>query len=107
MNKNKQIDRIRKRNSDLSEQLRDLKFRLEYDTQLNSEGYRHAKELITDLEKIRAEWLTELKHLKKQQAEYDALLSDMRAAKSVLTDMGFQVPWYKKLFGKTEKKTKK
>lgn len=84
MNRDKQIDVMRKRNSNLSEQIKDLQFKLEYNKQLNSEGYQTAKELIEELEDIKNNWLEALNRLYDIETEYEGLISDMRNIKEVM-----------------------
>ena len=72
MNKVKQLETIRKHNLELSHQLDEAKFELEYNSKLNAEGYQRAKDLIDDLYGI----------------------------KKIMTDVGFKIPWYKKIINK-------
>lgn len=81
MDNNKQIENIRKRNIDLSEQIKDLQLKLEYHKQLNTESYQAAKDLIADLENIREEWVQTLKRLQDVESEYQGLISDIREIK--------------------------
>lgn len=78
MDRVKQIDVIRKRNMDLTDQIKDLQLKLEYNKQLNSQGYQAAKELIQELEAIKGNWLEALRKLYETEAEYQGLISDMR-----------------------------
>lgn len=81
MDREKQIDVMRKRNIDLSEQIKDLQLKLEYNKQLNSEGYQTAKELIEELENIKKNWLETLNRLYDIESEYQGLISDMKEIK--------------------------
>lgn len=74
MDRSKQIDLIRKRNIELSQQIEDLQLHLD----LNSKGYETAKDLITELENIKDKWLETLDRLYDKETEYDKLLSDMK-----------------------------
>lgn len=98
MNKKKQIDLIRKRNIELSKQINDMKFKLEFDSQLNMEGYKRAKDLISDLEHIKSEWIEIIEDLRKKDIEYSYLISELKQIKNIMTDMGFKIPVYKKIW---------
>ncbi len=97
MNKQKQMDLIRKRNIELSKQIDDLKFKIEFDTQLNMEGYKRAKDLIDDLEKIKSEWMIVVEDLRKKDIEYSYLISELKTMKDIMKSMGFKIPIYKKI----------
>lgn len=97
MNKVKQVDTIRKRNAELNKQLEDLKFKLEFNSQLNMNGYQHAKDLIEDLEKIKQDWISALVDLNNKKEQYVKLIDDLQKIKSIMIGMGFKVPWYKKI----------
>lgn len=84
MDREKQIDVMRKRNIDLSEQIKDLELKLEYNKQLNSEGYQTAKELIEELENIKENWLETLNRLYDIESEYQGLISDMKEIKETM-----------------------
>ncbi len=81
MDRQKQLALLRKRNADLTGQLDGLRFRLDYDTQLNKEGYRRAKELIAELEQIKTDWLRALSDLEKQKEQYAVLIERLREVK--------------------------
>ena len=81
MDRSKQIDVMRQRNINLSEQIKDLHLKLEYNKQLNSEGYQTAKDLIADLENIKENWLETLNRLYNIESEYQGLISDMKKIK--------------------------
>lgn len=100
MNKVKQVDTIRKRNAELNKQLEDLKFKLEFNSQLNMNGYQHAKDLIEDLEKIKQDWISALVDLNNKKEQYVKLIDDLQKIKSIMIGMGFKVPWYKKIINK-------
>lgn len=100
MNRQKQMDIIRKKNAELSKQLDDMRFKLEFDSQLNSEGYQRAKDLINDLEKIKQEWLLTLDDLNDKREKYSYLISDLQKIKNIMVGMGFKIPWYKKIINK-------
>lgn len=97
MNNVKQIDMIRKRNTELVKQLDDLKFQLEFNSQLNMNGYRRAKDLIEDLEKIKQDWLLALDDLNNKRMEYSKLISDLQKIKNIMTDNKFKIFGNKKL----------
>ena len=110
MNKSKQVDVIRKHNTELSKrleelskQLDDMRFKLEFDSQLNKKGYQRAKDLIDDLEKIKQEWIAVLDDLNDKREEYSCLISDVKKMKNIMIDMGFNIPWHKKIIAKLKK----
>ena len=84
MDREKQINMMRKRNIDLSEQIKDLELKLEYNKQLNSEGYQTAKELIKELENIKENWLETLNRLYDIESEYQGMISDMKEIKETM-----------------------
>ena len=100
MNKAKQMELIRKRNKELTEQLDDMRFKLEFDSQLNSKGYQRAKDLIADLGKIKQDWLEALDDLNEKRTQYSFLIADLQSMKKVMCSMGFKIPWYKKVINK-------
>lgn len=100
MDRSKQIETIRKRNIELTEQLEDLRFKLEFNSQLNEEGYRQAKDLIDELEGIKQEWLLSLNDLNDKREKYSALIADLEEIKKIMVSMGFKIPWYKKIINK-------
>ena len=79
MNKSKQLDLSRKRNEQLSRQLETIKTEWELDRLLHQNSYEHAKELISELEKIKTDWLRALEDLQKKREEYDLLIADVKA----------------------------
>lgn len=100
MNKVKQLETIRKHNLELTHQLEEAKFELEYNSKLNAEGYERAKDLIDDLERIKKEWLFSIEELKHQKDKYTDLINDLCEIKKIMTDVGFKIPWYKKIINK-------
>lgn len=100
MNKLKQIDVIRKRNVELTKQLDDMRFMLEFNSQLNMEGYQCAKDLINDLEKIKHDWILALYDLNNKKEKLDCLITDLQTIKNIMVNMGFKIPWYKKIINK-------
>ena len=100
MNKQKQIDLIRKKNAELSKQLDDMRFKLESNTQLNMEGYKKAKDLIVELEEIKQDWLSTLYDLNNQRERYSDLINDLQKIKNIMVSMNFKIPWYKKIINK-------
>lgn len=100
MNKAKQMDRIRKRNAELSKQLDEMRFKLEFNSQLNMNGYQHAKDLIDDLEKIKQDWMFAVNDLNNKREEYADLITDLQKMKDIMVSMGFKIPWHKKIINK-------
>ena len=104
MDKKKQLDIIRKRNSQLSEELDKLKFKIEFDMEFNQESFKEAKSLITELEEIKANWLSVIEELEKREMEYSQLIHELKEIKRIMHSMGFKIPWYVKLVNKFKKK---
>lgn len=107
MYEKKQLDIVRKRNSELSKQIDDLKFKLEFDKQLNREGYQNAKDLIADLEIIKMDWLKVVKELQNYKVQYSILIDDLKQIKTIMINMGFKVPLHKKIIFKIKQKFNK
>lgn len=84
MDRDKQIDVMRKRNIDLSEQIKELQLHLEYNRQLNSEGYQAAKDFIEELKNIKENWLETLNRIYDLETEYQGLISDMKEIKATM-----------------------
>lgn len=103
MNNVKQLDMIRKRNSELTKQLDDMKFELEFNSQLNMKECQRAKDLINDLEKIKKDWMYAFEDLNDKRIKYSELISYLQEIKNIMTNMGFKVPWYKKIINKFKK----
>lgn len=78
MDRNKQTEIIRKRNAQLSKQLEDLKIAFAYDKTLNREGYKHARNLIADIENLKREWEDALTKIREKQDEYQTLVKDLK-----------------------------
>lgn len=101
MDRGKQIDLIRKRNTQLNEQLENAKFAFEYDRMLNREGYKHAKDLIAELEDIKKRWTEALEDLKNKQDEYQMVVDDIKRLRDRMSDgvsdVG-KVPWFRRWF---------
>ena len=108
MDRGKQIDLIRKRNTQLNEQLDKVKFELEYDRMLNREGYKYAKDLISELEDIKKRWIEALEDLKNKQDEYQMLVDDIKRLRDRMSNgVGGvngvrKVPWYRRWFGRVK-----
>lgn len=100
MNESKRIEMIRKRNAELTKQLDDMRFKLEFNLQLNTEGYKRAKDLICDLEKIKQDWIEALYDLNDKRNKYDCLINDLQAMKNIMVSMGFKIPWRNKMINK-------
>ena len=79
MNKSKQLDLSKKRNEQLSRQLETIKTERELDRLLHQNSYEHAKELISELEKIKTDWLCALEDIQKKREEYELLIADVKA----------------------------
>lgn len=100
MDRAKQIDMVRKRNAELTKQLDDMRFKLEFNSQLNMNGYKKAKDLIVELEKIKQDWLIVLEDLNDKKTKYSCLINELQDMKKIMINMGFKIPWYKKIINK-------
>jgi chromosome segregation ATPase len=100
MDKSKQVEAIRKRNSELTKQLEDIRFELEFNSQLNTKGYQRAKDLIEELEQIKQDWTLALEDLNDKREKYSILIADLQKIKKIMTNMGFKIPWHKKIINK-------
>lgn len=94
MNTTKSIDILRKRNTQLTEQLKqveDLQKSYEQIKHLNQEYEKHdpdyadrrVSELITELEEIKEEWTAALEKLNKERDEYKELIRDMKMVRGM------------------------
>jgi len=91
---------IRKRNVELTKQLEDIRFELEFKSQLNMNGYQRAEDLINDLEKIKQDWTLALDDLNDKRTKYSNLIADLQIVKNIMANRGFKIPWYKKMINK-------
>ena len=98
MDKMKQIDLIRKRNKELSKQLNDLKFKLEFDSQLIK--FKIELTMIQDLEKIKSEWLQALNDLQNAKLKYSFLIKNLQEIKKLMGDIGYKIPLRKRIIMK-------
>lgn len=90
----KSMDILRRRNAQLSEQIKQLEelqdnykqvrhLNEEYEKHDPDYGDRRVSELIADLEEIKKEWLDVLDELKRERDEYKGLIEDMRIVRGV------------------------
>ena len=100
MDRSKQMETIRKRNAELTQKLKDAEFKLEFNSQLNMKGYQRAKDLIGELEQIKQDWIIALNDLNEKSEEYSNLISYLQEIKKIMINMGFKIPWYKKLINR-------
>ncbi len=78
MDRNKQTEIIRKRNAQLNKQLEELKLAFAYDKTLNREGYKHARNIIAEIETLKHDWEDALARIRKSQEEYQMLMENLR-----------------------------
>lgn len=88
MDKDKQIELLRKRNIDLSKQLDNLK---------KNDDADNYKQLISQLEDIKTEWTNSLNKLKEYENEYSELISELRIARKEIKSLLNKKPWYMKI----------
>lgn len=90
----KSMDILRRRNAQLSEQIKQLEelqnnykqinhLNKEYEKHDPDYGDRRVSELIADLEEIKKEWLDLLDELKRERDEYKGLIEDMRMVRGM------------------------
>ncbi|MCD7810256.1 MAG: hypothetical protein LUG91_00125 [Ruminococcus sp.] len=84
MDKSKQLELVRKRNSELSKTIDELKSKIDFDSKNKQESFVRAKELIKELEEIKEEWESSLKILKEKQEEYELLISDLKKMSEIM-----------------------
>lgn len=94
MSSTKTIDILRKRNTQMQDELERLK-KLNNDYEqikhLNEEyekhdpefGERRVSELISELEGIRKQWMDALEDLNRERDEYNELIKDMRMVRGI------------------------
>lgn len=78
MNRMKSLELARKNNARLTEQLDEAKLDLALHKLADAEGYKRAKDLITDLERIKKEWEEALCKIREKQDEYQMLVDDLK-----------------------------
>ena len=86
MNSTKTIDLLRKRNTQLQEELDRLK-ELHLKQESNDPENKKVSELITDLENIRTEWMNILEELNQDREEYIALIDDLRTVRKAFKEL--------------------
>lgn len=76
---------------------------MEFDKSENSKGFEKSKDMIIELEGIKAEFSKAISELHNKRDEYQKLIDEMKSFKSKLLSRE-QVPekekWYKRLFKK-------
>lgn len=77
MNDTKTIELLRKRNTQMQEELDRLK-ELRIKQENNDPENKKISKLITDLENIRKEWMSILEDLNQDRKEYITLIEDLR-----------------------------
>lgn len=97
MDKDKQLEIIRKRNIELTEEIEGLKkLLLEKD-----EAIKDSEKTVAELHRIKAEWETIIADLKEQKEKYVRLNKKAENMKSellgIVEQSGVSVPWYKKI----------
>lgn len=93
--RNSRIELLRKRNLDLSAELDELRFELEYEKKLKSGSMKKAKDLIDELESIKIRWNKSLDEIEQYKMQYEQLISELRHIKSTMFDLT-KAPKYKK-----------
>ena len=81
------IELLRKRNTELSTQLEDLKFQLEYQKVLQGGSTKRAKDLIVELENIKKEWGKSIAEIDDYKAQYEELIAELRDIKKSLIEL--------------------
>jgi len=106
MDNNKQIELIRKRNIELNQQIDEMKKRLKEQSEqgIAINSYTSANDLITDLERIKQEWLDSIRRLKECEEEYVSLINELKDVKKMMKDIGFKIPLYRKFLAIIKRK---
>lgn len=86
MKETKTIELLRKRNTQLQEELDRLK-ELHLKQESNAPESKKVSELITDLENIRTEWMNILEELNQDREEYIALIDDLRTVRKAFKEL--------------------
>lgn len=86
MKETKTIELLRKRNTQLQEELDRLK-ELHLKQESNDPENKKVSELITDLENIRTEWMKILEELNQDREEYIALIDDLRTVRKAFKEL--------------------
>lgn len=86
MKETKTIELLRKRNTQLQEELDQLK-ELHLKQESNDPENKKVSELITDLENIRTEWMKILEELNQDREEYIALIDDLRTVRKAFKEL--------------------
>ena len=86
MKETKTIELLRKRNTQLQEELDQLK-ELHLKQESNDPENKKVSELITDLENSRTEWMKILEELNQDREEYIALIDDLRTVRKAFKEL--------------------
>jgi chromosome segregation ATPase len=86
-NMKSKIELLRKRNTELSTQLDDLKFQLEYQKVLQGGSTKRAKDLIVELENIKTEWEKSLSEIDDYKSQYEELIAELRDIKESMIEL--------------------
>ena len=86
MKETKTIELLRKRNTQLQEELDRLK-ELHLKQESNAPESKKVSELITDLENIRTEWMNILEELNQDREEYIALIAALRTVRQAFKEL--------------------
>ena len=78
MNKDKKLEIMRKRNTELNNRLKDTEFMIQYTKFNNQNGYYSAKQLIYELNDIKEKWIEALAELEQERDEYQNVVSDIK-----------------------------
>lgn len=100
MNKRK-TKKLEHQNSELRAKNNELQFNIDKLKELDSEGYKRAKELIKEIEVLKDELKKEVQNLRDKQNEYQILIDDVKTIRKSLKKIK---PWFYIVDKKVSKK---
>lgn len=103
MNVIKDYENLKEKNSQYENQIKELKFQLFKDKKLNSEGYKKAKDMIYEMEILRSEFKSSIAETKEKIRYLDNLILELNEMKKVMVDLGYNIPFKRRLKMKINK----
>ena len=103
MNVIKNYERLKEKNSQYEERIDELKFELFKKTELNSESYKRAKDLICEMELLRKELKDTISEAKKKSRYLDNLILELDEMKKVMVELGYSIPFKRRIKMKINK----
>lgn len=97
MNVEKKIDLLKERNIELSNQVEDLRKKLDKKNEIPN----HSD--IEELEDLKERWEESISNLKKYEEEYESLIARVKELLKEIKYSEFRIPWYKRMILKIYK----